>query len=145
MHFIELPKFKLGDIKRLRKSEKWIVLFSNKCTDEELEEIAMSEPAIKKALEYQAYFMHDAKLRHKYELQEKAIRDYNSSMLAAREEAKEEGRQEGRQEGFEEGKKEEKIQTAINFLKLGAEPSFVARGTGLTLDKVLEIQRNLLK
>lgn len=101
----------------------------------------MSEPAIKKALEYQAYFMHDAKLRHKYELQEKAIRDYNSSMLAAREEAKEEGRQ----EGFEEGKKEEKIQTAINFLKLGAEPSFVARGTGLTLDKVLEIQRNLLK
>ena len=89
----------------------------------------MSEPAIKKALEYQAYFMHDAKLRHKYELQEKAIRDYNSSMLAAREEAKQ----------------EEKIQNAINFLKLGAEPSFVAKGTGLTLDRVLEIQRNLSK
>lgn len=46
----------------------------------------MSEPAIKKALDYQAYFMHDAKLRYKYELQEKAIRDYNSSMLAAKEE-----------------------------------------------------------
>ena len=46
----------------------------------------MSEPAIKKVLEYQAYFMHDEKLRRKYELQEKAIRDYNSSMLAAREE-----------------------------------------------------------
>lgn len=76
----------MGDIKRLRKSEKWITLFSNKCTDEELEEIAMSEPAIKKVLEYQAYFMHDEKLRRKYELQEKAIRDYNSSMLAAREE-----------------------------------------------------------
>ena len=89
----------------------------------------MSEPAIKKALEYQAYFMHDAKLRHKYELQEKAIRDYNSSMLAAR----------------EEGIQENKIQTAINFLKLGAEPSFIAKGIGLTLDKVLEIQRNLSK
>ena len=75
----------------------------------------MGEPTIKKALDYQAYFMHDAKLRRKYELQEKAIRDYNSGILATKEE--------GRQESFEE----EKIQTAINFLKLGAEPSFVAR------------------
>ncbi len=87
MHFIELPKFKISDIKRLKKSlkksEKWFALFSNKCTDEELEEIAMNEPAIKKALEYQNYFMHDEKLRYKYELQEKAIRDYNSSMLAS--------------------------------------------------------------
>ena len=41
----------------------------------------MSEPAIKKVLDYQAYFMHDEKLRYKYELQEKAIRDYNSGML----------------------------------------------------------------
>ena len=90
MHFIELPKFKFGDIKRLKKSEKWIALFSNKCTDEELEEIAMSEPAIKKALDYQNYFMHDKKLRYKYELQEKAIRDYNSSMLAIRDESKQE-------------------------------------------------------
>lgn len=35
--------------------------------------------------------MHDEKLRHKYELQEKAIRDYNSSLLAAREEAGKQG------------------------------------------------------
>lgn len=38
MHFIELPKFKISDIKRLKKSEKWFALFSNRCTDEELEE-----------------------------------------------------------------------------------------------------------
>lgn len=89
----------------------------------------MSEPAIKKALDYQAYFMHDEKLRYKYELQEKAIRDYNSGMLAAR----------------EEGKQEEKIQNAINFLKLGAKPDFVARGTKLGLDTVLELQKQLNK
>lgn len=141
MHFIELPKFKLGDIKRLRKSDKWIALFSNKCTDKELEEIAMSEPAIKKALEYQAYFMHDEKLRHKYELQEKAMRDYNSSMLAAKEEA----RQEGLEEGMEKGKQEEKIRNAINFLKLGADPVFVAKGTQLDLTKILELQKQLNK
>lgn len=136
MHFIELPKFKLGDIKRLRKSEKWIALFSNKCTDEELEEIAMSEPAIKKALEYQAYFMHDEKLRYKYELQEKAIRDYNSGMLAAKEEAKAEGKQEGIQEN--------KIQNAINGLKEGIDINIISKITKLSIDDIKKIQEKYL-
>lgn len=97
----------------------------------------MSELTIKKVLDYQAYFMHDEKLRYKYELQEKAIRDYNSGMLAAKEEARKEGLEEDR----EEGKQEEKMQNAINFLKLGAEPGFVARGTRLDLNIVLELQK----
>ena len=41
-------KIYFSDIKRLKKSEKWFALFSNRCTDKELEEIAMNEPAIKK-------------------------------------------------------------------------------------------------
>ena len=92
----------------------------------------MSEPAIKKALEYQAYFMHDAKLRHKYELQEKAIRDYNSSMLAAKEEAKQEGIQEN------------KIQNAINFLKLGIDVKTVAKGVNLSIDEIEKIKQQYL-
>ncbi len=95
---------------------------------EELEEIAMSEPAIKKALEYQAYFMHDAKLRHKYELQEKAIRDYNSGMLAAK----------------EEGIQEEKIQNAINFLKLGIDIETVAKGVNLSVEEIEKIKQQYL-
>ena len=50
----------------------------------------MNKQSIKKILDYQNYFMHDKKLRYKYELQEKAIRDYNSSMLAVRDESKQE-------------------------------------------------------
>ncbi|MBM6761969.1 hypothetical protein [Megamonas hypermegale] len=88
----------------------------------------MSEPAIKKALEYQAYFMHDAKLRYKYELQEKAIRDYNSGLLAAR----------------EEGRQEEKIQTAINFLKLGIDVKTVAKGVNLSIDEIEKIKQQYL-
>ncbi len=131
MHFIELPKFKISDIKRLKKSEKWFALFSNRCTDEELEEIAMSEPAIKKALEYQNYFMHDEKLRYKYELQEKAIRDYNSSMFASK------------QEGIQEGIQENKIQNAINFLKLGIDIETVAKGVNLSIEKIKELQKSI--
>ncbi|WP_303997260.1 Rpn family recombination-promoting nuclease/putative transposase [Megamonas hypermegale] len=132
MHFIELPKFKLGDIKKLRKSEKWIALFSNKCTEEELEEIAMGEPAIKKALEYQNYFMHDEKLRHKYELQEKAIRDYNSSMLAA----KEEGISIGKQQGIDIGKQQEKYDMAKQMLVDGVDIKFIAKYTKLSIDDI---------
>lgn len=128
MHFIELPKFKISDIKRLKKSEKWFALFSNKCTDEELEEIAMSEPSIKKALEYQNYFMHDEKLRYKYELQEKAIRDYNSSMRASK----------------QEGIQENKIQNAINFLKLGIDIETVAKGVNLSIEEIKKIKKEYL-
>ena len=120
MHFIELPKFKISDIKRLKKSEKWFALFSNRCTDEELEEIAMSEPSIKKALEYQDYFMHDEKLRYKYELQEKAIRDYNSSMRASK------------QEGIQEGIQSERKTIAINLLKANMSIDFISQNTGLS-------------
>lgn len=133
MHFIELPKFKISDIKRLKKSEKWFALFSNRCTDEELEEIAMSEPSIKKALEYQDYFMHDEKLRYKYELQEKAIRDYNSSMRASK------------QEGIQEGIQSERKTIAINLLKANMSIDFVSKNTGLSEQEILHLQQSLNK
>ena len=133
MHFIELPKFKISDIKRLKKSEKWFALFSNRCTDEELEEIAMSEPAIKKALEYQTYFMHDEKLRYKYELQEKAIRDYNSSMFASK--------QEGIQEGIKKGIQD----VAVNLLKANMSIDFISKNTGLSTQEILHLQQSLNK
>ena len=133
MHFIELPKFKISDIKRLKKSEKWFALFSNKCTDEELEEIAMSEPSIKKALEYQNYFMHDEKLRYKYELQEKAIRDYNSSMRASK------------QEGIQEGIQSERKTIAINLLKANMPIDFISQNTGLSEQEILHLQQSLDK
>ena len=133
MHFIELPKFKISDIKRLKKSEKWFALFSNRCTDEELEEIAMSEPSIKKALEYQNYFMHDEKLRYKYELQEKAIRDYNSSMRASK------------QEGIQEGIQSERKTIAINLLKANMSIDFISQNTGLSEQEILLLKKSLDK
>ena len=129
MHFIELRKFKFSDIKKMRNAENWIAYFSPQCTDEEREVIAMNNPAIKEALNYEMMFSQDEIKRRDYELQEKAIRDYLANMY------------DSKQEGIQENK----IQTAINFLKLGAEPSFVAKGTELPLDKVLEIQKNLFK
>ena len=40
----------------------------------------MSEPAIKEAMKCEMYFTQDEKLRRKYEIQEKARRDYLSML-----------------------------------------------------------------
>ena len=93
----------------------------------------MNEPAIKKALEYQNYFMHDEKLRYKYELQEKAIRDYNSSMLASK------------QEGLQEGIQSERKTIAINLLKVNMAIDFISKTTGLSTQEILHLQQSLDK
>ena len=56
LHFIELNKFKLSDIRKLRQAENWIAYFSPKCTDEQREAIAMNNPVIKEALNYAMVF-----------------------------------------------------------------------------------------
>lgn len=93
----------------------------------------MSEPSIKKALEYQNYFMHDEKLRYKYELQEKAIRDYNSSIRASK------------QEGIQEGIQSERKTIAINLLKANMSIDFISQNTGLNEQEILHLQQSLNK
>ncbi|WP_317382447.1 Rpn family recombination-promoting nuclease/putative transposase [Megasphaera stantonii] len=138
MHFIELEKIRIGDIRKLRKSERWIAYFSHQCSDEEREVLAMSEPAIKEAMKCEMYFTQDEKLRRKYEIQEKARRDYISMMhnieksrtegwqkgleegraeglAEGREEGRAEGRKEGRAEGRKEGREEGRLEERKRF------------------------------
>ena len=112
MHFIELPKFTFSDIKRLRRSEKWIALFSNKCNAKQLEEIAMSEPSIKEVLKYEEYFRNNPELRRQYDLQEKAERDRRSEINYV------------------------KFKTAANYIKSGIDYETVAKCSDMTIDEV---------
>ncbi len=41
MHFLELSKLKISDVKQLKRGELWGAYFSGKCTEKELEKIAM--------------------------------------------------------------------------------------------------------
>lgn len=55
-----------------------------------------------------------------------------------------EGKAQGLAEGRAEGKTEAKTETAIQFLKMKVlSPEQIAEGTGLTLEKVLELQKKL--
>ena len=69
-----------------------------------------------------------------------AERDRTASL----ENAKKQGLEEGIQQGIQQGAQQNAIETAKNFLKmdiLTAEQ--IAQGTGLTLEKILEIQKSI--
>ena len=135
MHFIELNKFTLGDIKRLRKSEKWLALFANNCTNEEMEEIAMTEPAIKMALEYEKYFRENPELRREYELREMAELDRRSELDL--------NRQEGIREGIREGEYQKSIKIAKKMLYRGNSIEDIADITELSISDIEQLKAML--
>lgn len=118
----------------------------------------MSEPSIKEAMKCEMYFTQDEKLRRKYEIQEKARRDYLSmldnikdshqrGLEEGRKEGIEEGRKEGRREGLEEGlemgARQERAKMAqenvLAMIREGLPLDMISRITGLSTEKIQEI------
>ena len=127
IHFLELPKFTLKDMRKIRVSEAWIAYFSGKYSKKELEEIAMKTPAIKEAVEFEDTFLQDKIERRAYEQREKAIRDYYSYMDSYKE------------EGIEEGI--EKV--VINGLKEGININIISQITKLSIKDIEKIKVKL--
>ena len=63
-------------------------MYLSNADPKELEEIAMSEPAIRKALTAEEIFLKQDKERYLYEMREKALLDQVSAMEGAREEGR---------------------------------------------------------
>ena len=91
IHFLELPKFKSKSVKDMNRMEKWAAYFSPGTTDEELEEIAAAEEAIREAMEVEDVFTKDEVAKRSYEKAEKFRRDQAAQLSYARQEGKEEG------------------------------------------------------
>ena len=89
----------------------------------------MTEPLLKKALSYEKTFINDDEMYIKYQLREDAIRDENTKISLR---------------GSKQGSKQEKIQTVINFLKLGVNIETISKGTGLSPEQIREIQKTSL-
>lgn len=75
LHFIELKKVHISDIKKIKKSEGWIAYLSPNTNDNERKVIAMSNTAIKEALDYEPQFITNDRLRTAYTAEEVRIRD----------------------------------------------------------------------
>ena len=128
-------------MRKIRASEAWIAYFSGKYSKEELEEIAMTTPAIKEAVEFEDTFLQDKIERRAYEQREKAIRDYYSYMSAFKEEGLQRGIQQGLQQGMQEGIRK----VAINLLKANMPIDFIVQNTGLNEQEILHLQQLMTK
>ena len=82
IRFLELEKIK--QLRRRPKDdiESWMMYLSN-LEGQEMEEIAMDNPGIRKALTIEQAFWQSKKERRMYELREKAIRDELSALAGA--------------------------------------------------------------
>jgi len=98
IHILELPK--ITKLKRRPNDtlEEWLMYFNN-LEGEEMEEIAMANPGIRKAMTIEQIFFKSQKERRLYELREKAARDEISMVTGAKEEGKAEGLAEGEAKG----------------------------------------------
>ena len=65
-------------------------------------------------------------------------------VMTIAEQLRQEGREEGRQEGIEKGIEKGKEEDAINFLKLGVSDEMVAKGTGLSIEKIIELKKKIV-
>ncbi|CDX04964.1 Putatative recombinase [Desulfitobacterium hafniense] len=127
IHFLELEKWKALSTKPRTRLDKWLMYLSN--TDPEgLEEIAMSEPAIGKALTAEEIFLKNDKERYLYEMREKAMRDHLSAMDNAK------------TEGIERGKTE----IILSMLKKGLSLKMIAEVTDLPIEQIEAIRNHQL-
>lgn len=128
LYFIELPKYERKPKKSIREStkmERWLAYFANKMTDQEREELAMSEAAIREVMEAERIFLSDPDVYLSYVNRQMAIMDFNTNVIYALKEGREKGLAEGREEGenrmarlltmlYEKGETEEARQAAMN-------------------------------
>ena len=124
IHFVEIPKFKLKDIRKMRTSETWIAYFSGNYDDKELEELSMNKPIMKEVMDFERSFLMDKVQRREYEQREKALRDYYSYMG----------------ESYEDGKLDGIKETALNLLHLGANMEMIIKATGLSENEIRNLQ-----
>lgn len=124
IHFLEIPKFKLKDIRKMKASETWIAYFSGEYDDKELEELSMNKPVMKEVMDFERSFLMDKIQRREYEQREKALRDYYSYMG----------------ESYEQGEEDKAKEIALNLLRLGANIEMIVEATGLSENEIRNLQ-----
>ena len=155
---VELPKLP----KELQEDSDDILLwakFINAEKKEEFDMLAAKNPYIQSAYKQLQLISQDKTKRLEYEAREKAIRDYNQLMYEAEERGVQRGTEQGMkqgiqqgiqqgiergiQKGISEGAEQKAIETARNLLKYGDPIEKISVITGLSLDKVQQLQEDI--
>lgn len=125
LHFLEIPKYQSKPVENMTKMEKWLAYFANRMNEQEREALAMSEVAIREAMDAANIFMQNDEQRLAYINREMAIMDYKSDMEGSREAGREEG----------------KIEMALEMLKDKVDFDKIVKYSQLSREKLLELAK----
>jgi predicted transposase/invertase (TIGR01784 family) len=134
IHFLELPKMRRLKLSQPTKLEKWL-MYLNNVSGEEMEDIAMSEPMIQKAISCEEILIKNDRERRLYELREKAVAEEITLIQGAKAEGRIEGRIEGRLEG--------RAEIVRSLLMNGMSVEQIKEVTNLSEEEILDFKNNL--
>lgn len=125
IHFLELPKFRRKKNKDYKENdiERWLMFLEKDISETTLKELMSLDTAIEKAEQKIEYLSSDEEAMRVYYERERSLHE-RANMISSAEERK-------------------SIENAINFLKLGIDIETVAKGTGLSIEKIKELNNNL--
>ena len=125
IHFLELPKFRKKKDKDYRENaiERWLMFLEKDISEATLKELMSLDTAIEKAEQKIEYLSSDEETMRIYYERERSLHE-RANMISSAEERK-------------------SIENAINFLRLGVDIETVSKGTGLSIEKVRELNNNL--
>ncbi|MGG1664573.1 Rpn family recombination-promoting nuclease/putative transposase [Brevibacillus sp. NRS-1366] len=109
---------------------KWL-LFLKAESKTKLEELAMSEPTIRKAVDVLEFLNQDKEARRLYELREKALKDELNMIEGAK------------AEGRTEGERQKAMEIAKNLLAMDMTVEMVAKATGLPTEEIEKLKEQL--
>ncbi len=143
IHFFQLPKFKKGPIRQLNPMERWLAYFSNTLNKQELEELIMTDTDLQQVSETTGLFFQNAAERRAYIDHQISVMDYEYDKQAYIAEGEEKGRAEGEKKGRAEGEKKGRVEASIaiakNMRDLGVALDTIAKGTGLSIEEILNL------
>ncbi|KAI3349115.1 Rpn family recombination-promoting nuclease/putative transposase [Clostridium botulinum] len=125
IHFLELPKFRNKKDKDYMENdiERWLMFLEKDIPETTLKELMSLDTAIEKAEQKIEYLSSDEESMRIYYERERSLHE-RANMISSAEERK-------------------AIENAINFLKLGIDIETVAKGTGLPIEKIRELNSKL--
>lgn len=134
IHIVELRKLQEQAEGIERRLVRWMLFLSAR-TKERLEDLAVKEPAIKKAVTTLEFLSQDEEARRLYEERQRALHDYVSDIEGAREE--------GIEKGIEVGELNRARTTAYKMLRAGMDVKQISDFVDLPVEQVEEFKRQL--
>jgi predicted transposase/invertase (TIGR01784 family) len=129
IYFLEIPKLFDEEIERDENDPvvQWMEFLDAK-TKGVMEMLAKKNKDIKKAYDLLQIISKDGKARMLYEARQAEISDQLTRIKSAE----------------DRGANENAIENATNFIRLGVSEEIVAKGTGLPIEKVLELKKKMM-